>query len=620
VSEATQTQSFLRILGWALGVSLGLLASASPVAAAAQETVTVDSNADSAKLPGSGISCRSQAPGNPCTLRAAIETANGFLPAGSTINVPGAYSGTQAIKLTLGQLDLSRSQTIVRAGAPGSATVDAQNASRVFRIEAGVTVTMFGLTVRHGSVAGDGGGINDHGTLTLNDVTVTDNQAVGGLGGGIYAAGPVTMNRGLVTHNGASATPASPGGGFGGAAYVDDGGSLSAAGTSFTDSTASDQGGGIRVRGTATLDRVTISGNVAVAGGGIALCDPGVLQVRNSTISRNTSMEAAGGGGGILDDAATTELSLVNSTLAGNVARLSAGGALLVLGSAATLSNDTFADNTADVGGAIAQGQVSSASDGAKSSADQILLADAGKIHARSATEHPADKDDRDRADKEKADRERAHKEKVKTAPTGPPRPDAVSLESSTVSGNLAVFAGGIFNQDGRLLTVHDSIVAGNAGPAGVSNCSSRVTSRGYNLEDAADCDFTATGDLRNAKARLGALSDNGGPTQTMAVGAGSPAIATGDPACLAPTVDQRGVSRPQGARCDIGAFEAVTTTPAAVATAAGLPGPPATGRAPMLSDPATHALPPAALGMLAGLATILALALGVLRSRRQNR
>src|ERR1700736_1141378 len=108
---------------------MGLLASASPVATAAQETVTVDSNADSAKLPGSGISCRSQAPGNPCTLRAAIETANGFLPAGSTINVPGAYSGAQAIKLTLGQLDLSRSQTIVSASAPGSATVDAQNSS-----------------------------------------------------------------------------------------------------------------------------------------------------------------------------------------------------------------------------------------------------------------------------------------------------------------------------------------------------------------------------------------------------------------------------------------------------------------------------------------------------------
>lgn len=618
MSEATQTQSFLRVLGLALGVSLGLLASASPLAATAQDTITVDSNADSPKLAGSGGGCRSQAPGNPCTLRAAIETVNGFGAPGSTINVPSAYSGAQAIKLTLGELDLTRSQAIVSAGAPGSATVDAQNASRVLRIEAGATVTMSHLTVRHGSVSGDGGGIKTLGTLTLNEVEVTDNQALGGLGGGIFAAGSVTLKGGLVARNGAQA------GGSGGGAYVEAGGSLNALGTTFADSTAGDQGGGIRARGTVTLDRVTISGNVAVAGGGIALCEPGVLQVRNSTISRNTSTDAAGGGGGILDDAATAELSLVNSTLAGNVARPSAGGALLVIGSAATLTNDTFADNTAAVGGAIAQGQLSPASGATKSAADDVLLAAAGRIHARSATEHPADKDDRDRADKEKADREKGNKEKARTAPTGPARPEEVSLESSTVSANLAVFAGGIFNQEGRVLSVHESIVAGNAGPAGVSNCSSRVTSRGYNLEDAADCDFTAAGDLRHTKAWLGALSDNGGPTQTMAVGAGSPAIAAGDPACPASAVDQRGVSRPQGARCDIGAFEAVSTTPAQVAAGAtgaagALPGPPATGRARTLSDPGPgHSWPLGALALVAALGGILALAWGGLRHRRR--
>ena len=617
MSEATQTQSFLRVFGVVLGVSLGLLASASPLPAVAQEAITVDSNADSAKLAGSGSSCRSQAAGNPCTLRAAIETVNGNGAVGSTINVPSAYSGLQAIKLTLGQLDLTRSLVIASAGGPGSATIDGQNASRVFLIEAGATVTMTRLTVRHGSVAGDGGGIKDQGTLTLNEVAVTDNQALGGLGGGIYAAGSVTLKGGLVARNGAPATPA---GGSGGGAYVEAGGSLTAVGSSFADSTAGDQGGGIRVRGTVALERVTISGNVAVAGGGIALCDPGVLHVLNSTISRNTSTDAAGGGGGILDDAATTELSLVNSTLAGNVARLSAGGALLVLGGTATLANDTFADNTAAVGGAIAQGQFTPAPGRTNSAADQVLLAAAGKIHARSSAEHPADKDDRDRADKEKADREKGNKEKVKTAPSGPPRPEEVSLESSTVSRNLALFAGGIFNEDGRLFSVHDSIVAGNAGPAGVSNCSSAVTSRGYNLEDAADCDFKAAGDRRNAKVRLGALSDNGGPTQTMAVGTGSPAIAGADPACPASAVDQRGVRRPQGARCDIGAFEAVNTMPAQVAVAGALPGPPATGRVPTVSGRGEgRPWPLSALALVAALGGVLALAWGGLRRRRQD-
>ena len=58
-----------------------------------------------------------------------------------------------------------------------------------------------------------------------------------------------------------------------------------------------------------------------------------------------------------------------------------------------------------------------------------------------------------------------------------------------------------------------------------------------------------------NADPLLGPLQDNGGPTQTHALLAGSPAI---DAALLAncPATDQRGVSRPQGPGCDIGAFE----------------------------------------------------------------
>ena len=54
----------------------------------------------------------------------------------------------------------------------------------------------------------------------------------------------------------------------------------------------------------------------------------------------------------------------------------------------------------------------------------------------------------------------------------------------------------------------------------------------------------------------LGALADNGGPTLTHALLTGSPAIDAGnDAAC--PATDQRGVTRPQGAHCDIGSYEA---------------------------------------------------------------
>jgi len=48
---------------------------------------------------------------------------------------------------------------------------------------------------------------------------------------------------------------------------------------------------------------------------------------------------------------------------------------------------------------------------------------------------------------------------------------------------------------------------------------------------------------------------DNGGPTKTMALSASSPALDAGDDATCEAT-DQRGVSRPQGSHCDIGAFE----------------------------------------------------------------
>jgi VCBS repeat-containing protein len=62
------------------------------------------------------------------------------------------------------------------------------------------------------------------------------------------------------------------------------------------------------------------------------------------------------------------------------------------------------------------------------------------------------------------------------------------------------------------------------------------------------------------ASPALGPLTDNHGPTPTMALAAGSPAIDAGDPAAC-PATDQRGIARPQGAGCDIGAFELEPTS-----------------------------------------------------------
>ena len=590
MSEATQTPLFLRALGLALGFSLGAVAAA-PAVAASQGTLNVDSNADSAKLGGSGVNCRSEAPGNPCTLRAAIETVNGFLPAGSTIDVPAAYSGAQAIRLTLGQLDLTRSQGIQSTGGPGSASVDAQGAFRVMQVAQGASVTLSGLTVSHGNPRGDGGGIRNLGSLTLDGVLVRDNQVSGFLGGGVYTTGAVTMKGGAVTGNQALA---SPGGGLGGGVYVFEGGSLTAAGTSFTGNAAGAAGGGIRDRGGADLDGVTVSGNSAAAGGGIAVRGPGGLQLKKSTVSRNVSAGAGGtgGGGGLLAEAGTA-MTMVDSLLAGNSVRSGVGGGMLVLDASAALTNDTFSDNSALVGGAMAQGGAAP-SPGAPSSAPEQTVRDTVKgIRSLTASENAG---------------AAATKEKVRTAPGSQAPPEAVSLQSSTASGNSANFAGGVFNQQGRMLTVHSSIVAGNAAPAGSPNCSSALTSLGYNLENADDCGFTATGDMQGTNPMLGALGSNGGPTQTLATFAASPAIDSGDPACPPTAGDQRGVSRPQGARCDIGAFEAVLTTPAALAA---VPEPPRAGR----PTPAPNPAPVAALILIWG-----ALTLAARRRRRKER
>jgi hypothetical protein len=118
--------------------------------------------------------------------------------------------------------------------------------------------------------------------------------------------------------------------------------------------------------------------------------------------------------------------------------------------------------------------------------------------------------------------------------------------------------------------TIHNSIVAGNGG----LNCGGTLASAGYNLESRHDCGLTGKGDQRDVDPRLGQLDDHGGPTATMALPATSPAVDAADPRCDVAT-DQRRVARPQGARCDIGAYELLGGGPHRPTA---LPAPPVTG------------------------------------------
>ncbi len=148
---------------------------------------------------------------------------------------------------------------------------------------------------------------------------------------------------------------------------------------------------------------------------------------------------------------------------------------------------------------------------------------------------------------------------------------DLIILNNSTVSNNMGDLGGGIYNNSSSVpnavVNLRNSIVAGNTGLSNGTDCIGTIYSSGYNLiGNTSGCGFAAgTGDLRNIDAKLAPLGGNGGPTLTHALRSDSPAINAGSPltpgsaahACL--TTDQRGVIRPMGSRCDIGAFEVST-------------------------------------------------------------
>jgi hypothetical protein len=90
----------------------------------------------------------------------------------------------------------------------------------------------------------------------------------------------------------------------------------------------------------------------------------------------------------------------------------------------------------------------------------------------------------------------------------------------------------------------------------GTNICGAGSVSEGYNLVDDTSCNLTEPTDLVVANAMLGPLQNNGGPTETHDLLPGSPAIDAGSVSCPPPATDQRGVARPQGTACDIGAVE----------------------------------------------------------------
>src|SRR5262252_9290190 len=138
------------------------------------------------------------ADGGAGSLRAAVAHANAHAGA-DTIVFDDRLTGT--IALTGGELDLTDA---VKINGPGAdrLTVSGSNLSRVFQVEAGETVSLSGLTIAGGNAgAGNGGGIDNFGTLTVNDVVFSGNSATNGGGLESEVGGTATVIGSTFTGN-----------------------------------------------------------------------------------------------------------------------------------------------------------------------------------------------------------------------------------------------------------------------------------------------------------------------------------------------------------------------------------------------------------------------------------
>ncbi|MBD1921920.1 hypothetical protein H6F77_12570 [Microcoleus sp. FACHB-831] len=141
-----------------------------------------------------------------------------------------------------------------------------------------------------------------------------------------------------------------------------------------------------------------------------------------------------------------------------------------------------------------------------------------------------------------------------------------INLTNSTIANNYAGFQGGGIVGDINVTLINTVIANNKANNGGKgwnikNNCFDQMTNGGNNLQfparnmnDPSDKDCVAG--IQTADPKLGPLGNNGGSTQTMPLLTGSAAINTGNSSTCAP-IDQRGVARPSGGVCDIGAFEA---------------------------------------------------------------
>ncbi len=305
--------------------------------------------------------------------------------------------------------------------------------------------------------------------------------------------------------------------------------------------TAASGGGIANSLGTVEVTRTIITGNTASTdtGGGIQSVG-GSLTINESVISENQATNGNNGDGGGIYHSSGGVLNMYDSTVSGNTASDSGGG---IYNEDATLNiyRSTLTQNTSGSGGG---GIIS-------------LTSNAGSFSLVNST-----------VSGNTSSTSGGGIALLNTTQT------TMNIINSTIVSNTANTGGGLAINGP--VDIGNSIMANNTATSQGPDCAGTITTLNYTLiEDTGFCTLPAgTGNITDTDPALGPLQDNGGPTLTHALLAGSPAIDSADNQS-APATDQRGRARPQDgdgngtAIADMGAYElepaqaAVTAVPA---------------------------------------------------------
>lgn len=479
----------------------------------------------------------------------------------------------------------------------------------------------------------DGGGAlvdGSTGTLTVSDSTFSSDSA--GTGGEIGTGGAIVdgaaSDSGLGGTGGAMSVSGSTfkndiaggGSGEGKLSGLGAGGALAAVGSlSVSDSTFDSDscgassigaGGAVLTGGDATFSGSTFSSDSAGTGGaglgGAVLAGGDTTSVSGSTFSAdNVGMDGGSGFGGAIVSGGTTD-TISHSTFKGNSAGQGTGGAIAGLKGATTISHSTLEGNAAGgaggagdgsgggLGGAVASlGTTATISDSTLNGNSAGGTGGAGEfsgggeggavfLEAGTATISDSTLEGNSAGGAAGTGAESGLGGGGAILAFVPVTLQSVTLDGNSVgsapeSAGSGIATGGA---GGGTVTADATIVSGNTG---APNCDGAVAASSYSLEygsGAAEssCGFSQT-QVTQGDPKLQPLTNNGGPTETQALGSGSAAIDAvprGQAGCPASghTTDQRGDQRPDGSEnvCDVGAYE--SSEPVAVATQTAYTGP----------------------------------------------